>query len=216
MVVHLTTVMDLPLREQNLVLRSAGFPPAHSERPLADLPEVEHAVRLMLTAAEPFMAVCVDRLWNVIDANQAATRFTNAIFDRPPEWFEPPLNVFRFMFHPEGARHHLVEWEATAKSLIHRLRRDVASMPGDTELRALLDEVEAFADLGPTAVDVTTPADLVVPIRYVVAGQEIALFSVLSTIGAAHDLTAAELRIETFLPADPASERAWLAQFSQG
>ncbi len=50
------------------------------------------------------------------------------------------------------------------------------------------------------------PAGLLLPIQLRKGPVDVSLFSVVSTIGAAIDVTLQELRIESFFPADEASE----------
>lgn len=49
--------------------------------------------------------------------------------------------------------------------------------------------------------------DVLVPIRLRYEGQELSLFSTLTTLGTPSDATAQELRIETYFPADESSRR---------
>ena len=49
------------------------------------------------------------------------------------------------------------------------------------------------------------------PVHLRKSGLDVKLFSVLSTIGTALDVTLQELRLETFFPADAKSAAAWAA-----
>lgn len=51
--------------------------------------------------------------------------------------------------------------------------------------------------------------DLLVPATYVIDGEEVSLFTTIAVIGEAHDLTLAELRMETLWPVDPESAERW-------
>ena len=57
-------------------------------------------------------------------------------------------------------------------------------------------------------------ADLLLPIHIKKDGLEIRLFSTIITLGTPQDVTLQELRIETFFPADEASERTWRERFA--
>jgi hypothetical protein len=59
-------------------------------------------------------------------------------------------------------------------------------------------------------------ADLLLPIHVRRDGLELRLFSTIMTLGTPRDVTLQELRIETFFPADEASERAWRAMADPG
>ncbi|MEL7157689.1 MAG: helix-turn-helix transcriptional regulator, partial [Actinomycetota bacterium] len=63
MVVHLGRILDLPLREQNLLLTAAGYAPAFSERNLddPDLDQVRGVLQRLLDAYGPYPAYIIDR-----------------------------------------------------------------------------------------------------------------------------------------------------------
>lgn len=75
----------------------------------------------------------------------------------------------------------------------------------------MLDELRGYAGpsrpprtpVGPGAVD------LLLPIHIKKDDLELRLFSTVMTLGTPQDVTLQELRIETFFPADEASERMW-------
>lgn len=211
MVVHLGRVLDVPPREQNLLLTAAGHAPAFTETPLARLDHIAGILDLMLEAHEPNIAIVVDRKWDLVRANGTATSFTAKLFPVPPNWMVPPLNVMRLNFRPDGLRQHMVGWEPTAAALLRRLERDVASHPNDRALRDLLDEVRSFPGVEelPSGTPATRAVDLVIPSTFLIEGQEISLFTTIAIIGDAHDLTLNELRLETFWPMDEASAERW-------
>src|SRR3989449_2286240 len=79
MVQLLTGMLDVPLGERNALLVAAGYAPAYGDRPLGapDLEPVRRALEYILRQQEPFPALVLDGLWNVVMANDAARR----IFD---------------------------------------------------------------------------------------------------------------------------------------
>lgn len=211
MVIHLGHVLDVPPREQNLLLLAADHAPAFNETPLDELQHMAGVLDHILEAHEPNIAFVVDRKWDLIRANRAATVFTSILFPEPPSWAGPPLNVMRLNFHPDGMRRHMVGWEATAAALLRRLERDVASHPHDLSLRDILDEVRSYPSVG-TLHQQSPPSgagDLLVPATYMIDGDEVSFFTTIAIIGDAHDLTLAELRLETLWPVDQLSAERW-------
>lgn len=212
MVLRLGDHLDVPLREQNLLLTAAGHAPAFPETPIDQMGPVTDVLDQLLAAHHPRMAFVLDRHWNLVRANPAAATFMLALFPEPPAFFaEPPLNLARLSLHPDGLRRRMFDWEVSASALLRRLERDAASRPHDEGLHDLLDEVygyDGMADL-PRLPPGATPQDLLLPTTYVVNGQALRLLSTIATIGDPHDLTTSELRIETFWPADEASDLAW-------
>lgn len=211
MVMHLGRTLDVPPREQNVLLSAAGHAPVFSETLLDDMEGVRSALDHILASHEPYMAIVLDRRWDVVAANEAALRFVAAAFPEPPAWIVPPFNIMRMSFHPEGLRRHMVGWEPTASSLLRRLERDAATFPSDEGIGGLLSEVRSYPGVAEldTIRGEPSPADLIIPTTYAIGGIEVSLFTTIAIIGDAHDLTLAELRIETFWPADQASAEAW-------
>jgi len=210
MVIHLATALDVPLRERNELLAAAGFAAEYTEGALDGpaLEQVRHVLELILGAHEPFPAIVVDRGWDVLMLNPAASGFIAALVDPESTALAGGINAVRLVLHPEGVRPHLRNWDEVAAAILTRLQRELASRPTDSKLGHLWDEVIGYPGVsgrwgrpGPAA---TT--DLLVPFHYTLAGDDYRLFSTIATIGAAHDITLEELRLETFFPADAATE----------
>jgi hypothetical protein len=188
MVVHLAEILEVPPRDQNLLLTAAGHAPAYTETPFEDLETIGEVLDFMLAAHEPNLAIVVDRRWDVVRANSAASQFMSKTIPELPAWASP-MNVMRLNFHPEGLRLHTVDWEVSAGALLRRLERDVARQPHDAGLHNLLIEVRGY----PGVDALPRPAfpeigDLLVPVTYRIADQELSLFTTISVIGDAHDL----------------------------
>jgi transcriptional regulator with XRE-family HTH domain len=211
MVIHLGSTLDVPPREQNLLLASAGMTPAHAETALDELPGIVRVLDTILTAHEPNMAIVLDRRWDVVKTNRAAAALMTMMFPEPPPWLGSVPNLMRLLLHPEGLRVHMVDWAKTATALMRRLERDVTSHPHDETLRRLLGEVVTYDGVGELATERRSadPEDLVVTSTFTINGVDIPLFTTIAVIGEAHDVTLAELRIESFWPIDAAAERRW-------
>lgn len=168
MVIHLARVLDVPPREQNILLSAAGHSPEFSETPIDDLGEITAALDTMLEAHEPNVALVVDRHWDLIRANRPAADFTSMLLPETPDWAGPPLNIMRLAFHPDGLRRYMVDWEVTASALLRRLQRDVSLYPHDRGLRELVAEIRSYPDVDSLSRGVPTAraSDLVVPATY--------------------------------------------------
>ena len=105
MVLILASALDLPLRERNSMLSSAGFAPVYRETDLAepDMRPVRQAFDTILAHHEPYPAVVLNRAWDLVKMNNAFMRLF-AFFLEPP--IDPIVgqNVMHSLFHPEGAR----------------------------------------------------------------------------------------------------------------
>jgi transcriptional regulator with XRE-family HTH domain len=208
MVLQLSETLDVPLRDRNAWLTAAGFAPVFRTRELDDpqMAQVMGAVRMMLTAHEPFPAIALDRAWNV--------RMANAPFERLGAMLGDDLwervgggqpNLMRLFFHPDGIRPFITNWRAVGPLIWRRALRE-ADAAGGQEMKAVLDELAPLQD----AQMLWSPADTalapVIPFELQVAGLSLSMFAVVATFGTAQDVTADELRIETLFPADAQTE----------
>lgn len=73
MVERLAAHLDVPLRERNELLLSAGYAPSYGQRDLnaPELHAVMDAFRILLDAHLPHPALVLDRWWDVVDRNSA-------------------------------------------------------------------------------------------------------------------------------------------------
>lgn len=112
----------------------------------------------------------------------------------------------RTALHPEGMAGKVVNLVQLRTHLLGRIQRGHLRT-GDEELAALYDEVAAYpipdhaalADPGP-------PSSVVFPVRLRHGDGELAFFSIIGTFDTPMDITVAELSIESFFPADRATE----------
>ncbi|MCA2978055.1 MAG: helix-turn-helix transcriptional regulator [Myxococcaceae bacterium] len=211
MVLRLTATLALALKERNVMLASAGFAPIFTARSLEslELAPVRRAIELLLQKQEPYGAVLFDRCWNVLRMNEGAARLMGCFLD--PAHAAPGVatNLVRAILHPSGLRPALVNWVEVAQVALERLERECATEPTDEARRALLEEVRCYPGVdavGPIAPEGGAPTSLVHLKR---GRDEARLFTMLTTIGTPLDVTAQELTIESYFPADEATER-WL------
>jgi transcriptional regulator with XRE-family HTH domain len=210
MVLCLSKALSLSLREQNLLLHAAGFTHSFKERPLDDeeMKSVQHALTLSLKHHEPYPAIVVDRNWNLVMKNNAADKLI-AIFGDPEDFWlkvDPTgdKNIYRMTFHPQGLQAFIKNWDELARHLLHRLQMEVNADPTNEALNHLLSDVTVMSgvnsdNIHPLKSYSTTP---VLPMEMGNENFTLKLFSMISSFGTAMDVTAEELKIETFFPAD--------------
>lgn len=150
MVLQLAAVLEIPLRQQNLMLSAAGFAPIHAETDLSapEMTSVRRAIAFMLHQQEPYPAFVIDRYWNLILNNDAATRLLN-IFIAPERlqalfYLEGKINLMRVMFHPQGLRPFVYNWENFAEHLLQRLHREAVAEGQSQQSITLLDELMGY------------------------------------------------------------------------
>jgi transcriptional regulator with XRE-family HTH domain len=218
MVLQLATVLEIPLRQQNLLLSAAGFAPIHTETDLSapEMTPVHKALDLMLHQHEPYPAFVVDRYWNLLLTNQGATRLLDA-FIAPEQlhslfYVDGKINILRVMFHPLGLRPFIVNWESCTNHLLQRLHREAIAQKQSDLSKVLLNEIMSYPDVGKTwqtARQNAAQHTLLLNIHLQREDLELKFFSTIATLGTPYDITLQELRIECMFPADELTERNW-------
>jgi transcriptional regulator with XRE-family HTH domain len=196
LVLRLADALEVPFRERNDLLTAAGYAQVFRETGLT-APELAHArkaIELILQHQEPFPAVVMDRHWNMITANEAATRFFGLMLEgaSPPS----PPNVIRLMFHPQGLRRRVY-------------REAVGGVPDDAT-NQLLAEIRAYPGVPASwpEVDTSTIMLPLLPVQFRKGDLALDFFSTVTTLGTPRDITLQEIRIECFFPADETTARA--------
>src|SRR4051812_17143427 len=144
MLLRVAEQLEIPFRERNQLLLTAGHAPAFPERPLGDpaLAPVREALDRVLAAHEPYPAIAFDRMWNLVAANAPMSVLAERV-DIDPALLEPPVNVLRVGLHPRGLAPLIVNLGEWRSHFLDRLARQVA-ITGDPALRALLEEIAAY------------------------------------------------------------------------
>lgn len=209
MVLALTEALSMPLRERNLILGAAGFAPVFKERALDsdEMLAVNKALEMTLAHHAPYPAIVVDRNWNLLLSNKPAQALI-ALLGKPEEvWLavDPSgdHNIYRMTFHPTGFRSLISNWEQVGAGLLLRLQREVSADPCNHYLSTLLAEASEMIDTN--ALNLDGPIPPVMPMTLKIGGLELKTFSMISSFGTAQDVTAEELKVETFYPADEAT-----------
>lgn len=209
MIMRLAQALDLPLRGRNELLAAAGFAALYPETSLStdEDTDLTWALGLILDKHEPYPAIVVNRHWDLVMANHASTRVMGFLGIRPDTSKGPP-NVLRMMFDPDQLRQYVENWEDVARVILNQTRKEALGAGADDAMAALFHEVLSYPGIpsdwrSPDLVSATKPY---LPVTFVKDGTRLAWFTVISTFGTPRDVTLQELRIETFFPADPATE----------
>ena len=208
LVLALAGALDIPLRERNTLLTAAGYAAAYRASGLDsdELAHLRRAIDHVLRQQEPFGAVVVDGHWDLLRMNDGALRLFQHF---PPADPSAARNLVLATFHPGALRPYIVNWPEVAGQLVARVHREIAARPGDAQLSQLLARVLAQPDV-PTEWRVPAPGRSAPPILTVHMKSptlEVKLFTMLTSIGTPLDVTAEEIHIETYFPADEESER---------
>jgi transcriptional regulator with XRE-family HTH domain len=223
LILKLGLVLDIPLRQRNAMLLAAGFAPAYRERSLSDpeLGAVMQALDFMLAQQAPYPALVVDRLWNLVMANEPAANMMRLFLGMPPHAPIPrdgSVNVLKLILDPNGLRRYLVNWEDVCTDLLLWVQREAMGDGPGSEATALLDELMALPGIAGAASqpNLERRALPFLPVTLKKDDIVLNLFTTITTLGTPHDVTVHELRLESFFPADDGSRRWFQAQAEKG
>jgi transcriptional regulator with XRE-family HTH domain len=209
--------LDVPLRTRNTWLLAAGYAPRYSEQSLdsARMLPVKAAIQRLLDTHDPYPGVALDKAWNVVLHNQAASRLLGML---PAFLQTPSVNIFKASLHPEGfaaMTKNFAEWGSYVVAMLQRLvlaGRDENVMALAAEV-ATYPNVQALRASAATAAQAANPElQVLVPCVLQMGDNEVSLFTTLTTFGSPRDITLTELCIELFYPADTKTEQFLRAQ----
>jgi transcriptional regulator with XRE-family HTH domain len=212
MVLVLARTLDVPLRERNQLLLAAGYAPLYRETGVDEpaMSQIRAALDRVLRHHEPFPAVVLDRHWDILMANAAGRAMFAWLLGG--ERSERPANVLRLMFDPDGLRPFVANWEQVGEALVQRVHREAIGGVPDARTAALLKELLALPGVPERwrAPDLTAAPLPVIPVEFRKGRLAVSYFSMVTTVGTPQDVTAEEIRLESFFPADETTEaRRW-------
>ncbi|WP_405499452.1 helix-turn-helix transcriptional regulator [Streptomyces niveus] len=216
MILRLSEHLDIPVRERNGLLLAAGYAPRFTETALDDpsMAVVREALERLLRGYEPYPALVVDGTYTLVAANRGLALIMEGV---PEHLLAPPVNAMRVILHPEGAARRIRNFRQWRGHLLDQMEQQIALARSDA-LRALYEEVAAYpppegVDDGVDKTEDTEDTaafalgNFALPLRIEHGGQVLTFLSSISTFNTPMDVTVAELAIETFLPADPATAK---------
>ena len=209
-VLALSDSLDIPLRERNALLRSAGFNGIYEEQTLDDaaVQQFRTALELCIQHHEPYPALVLDGRWNLVMANNAALGFFGLFADtfaalarigNPTEF-----QMVRLCLRDEGLKPYIENWTELVTKFLQRARRALTMNPNDEHLPALIEEILSHPEAPdhwrqPAWSMPPTPAITMV----MSDGQtRYELITMLAHFGAPQHVTIEELSVETFYPAN--------------
>jgi transcriptional regulator with XRE-family HTH domain len=216
MVIRLATALQVPLRQHNALLLAAGFAPIWRETPLdaPELAQVRVALDHILAQQEPFPAVAVDRHWNMLKANSGMARLVEFLVGPLPP--DAKVNLADALVAPDVLRPHLANWPEVVRHFIRSVEADAAA-DGMPETAALLERLMAYGGVRAVLKKVATDVGAVpvLSMHFRKGDVSLQLFTTIATLGTPQNVTAQELRIESFFPMNDDTARtmrAWSTQ----
>jgi len=216
MVEMLCEHLDLPLRERNVVLLSAGFAPAFAERKLSDpsMAVARGAVERVLKGHEPNPAFAVDRWWNLQMANAAVAPMLALVEEQVHCWRGSPTCCACHCI-PAVCRRASLIWASGSStccggSASRWMRRATQSSPRWKKSSPAIPHAHAPRRE-------RTEADAIALTFELKAGDKVLSFITTTTIfGTPADVTLSELAVEAFFPANAETAATMQALMATG
>jgi transcriptional regulator with XRE-family HTH domain len=97
--IKIAQALDVPLRDRNVLLLSAGYAPAYSQAAWnsGQMQSVTRALDRILRQSEPYPAMVMDRYWNVLMTNESTAQ---EAFTLPPITRRKGRNRTVVLAHP--------------------------------------------------------------------------------------------------------------------
>lgn len=210
MLLRLADVMNLPLKDSNLLLNSGGYAAAYSELDLdsEEMAAVHNALQLILDNHNPYPALVMDGCYNLLMANQAQQKLMSLALNDLENI--PTHNLMEALFREDMFRSQVSNWEEVASHLLRRLRKQVLAYGKPTHQQLydkLLDlqppenwqQPDESADDGP-----------MLTVDFKLGDLTLKTFTTVSQFGSALDIGMEELLIESYFPADEATKAFFL------
>jgi transcriptional regulator with XRE-family HTH domain len=211
LVLALAEHLDVPLRERNVMLLAAGFAPRYHETSLDDLSmnHIASSLQRLLDAHNPYPGMILDRHHNVVRTNSTAALLLDTL---PAHVAGPPINMFVASLHPDGFAGRSANAASWVPRMLMQLRRLVANT-ADLALASIENEVLAYPNMIELCSHRRSTAALddcgvLWSSAIEIDGEQLSLFSTLTTFGSPLDITCEDIMLELFFPSDSSSEQA--------
>lgn len=211
MVLQIAESLGLSLQNRNRLLLAAGYAAAYPQRALdsADMQPLKQALQRMLRHHKPYPAIVVNRRWDLVLMNSTVVRLFATVGDAVEMWQrvapDGRRNILKMIFHEAGLRPYIRNFDDVARMLLGYVQREAAESAAAAEI---LEEVLRETGL-PRRLRLSAAQPQPTPVfatNLEANGVRLSLFTMISTFGTPQDVTAEELRVGSFYPADDASE----------
>lgn len=207
MVSQLGAALDLSLVDRDSLSLAAGFAAQYGHRALddTDLRYVSRALEFLLRQQEPFPCLVVDGGWNVRMRNDACLRIFETFRDEYEMGEGTANNAMHVVFHPKGLRPFIVNWHEFAGGMVDLLHRE-ATVGGSALAKHLLAEILEYPGVPQSWRSSVPDPSPVLTMKLCKGGTALSFFTTLTTFALPRDSALQQLRLESFFPADAATE----------
>lgn len=203
MVLSLCRVFDLNLRDSNDLLSLAGFSEQYKRTSLSqkDMQPVRQTLAFILDKQDPYPAIVLDWHWNIILYNKGFEWVMQQMKVECPAFCESS-NIAELIIAENGFKPFLSNWEEIVKVTLKRIQLEQKESPHrhqELVKRLYKDaEVVALAD----TLHIETSSSPFIYVDFQLLGKSLRFLTTLTSFGTPIDITAAEILIEQYYPAN--------------
>jgi transcriptional regulator with XRE-family HTH domain len=203
MILRLSSVLEIPARDQGMLFSAAGFRPRFGTQPAAaldNLPRaVSEAILMILGRHDPYPGVVFDHEYNVLAANAAFAGLAGmagvavALGD----------NFLDAYLGPTPLRSIIVNWQQSAADLVHRIRAEAWLQGPRSVLNKRIERLAKHPDIV-AALEIFPESERlpVLPIEMRIGAKRFNWITTLTSFGSVQDALVQGVMIESFFPAD--------------
>lgn len=199
MILRFANAMEIPPRQVNLILVSAGFPAAYRMTDINDasMKNIKEALLFVVNNQMPNPAWAIDGDWNLIASNTAQLRMMQILMEE-----YGALSLTDTLYNPEGLRRVIKNWEEVARAYLRRIRREI--LQGRRDLVGRYERVMTYPGIPRNWDDKKLTVDVEPMVKVVldINNVELCFYSVVSTFGTAIDISMEETKVESLYAAD--------------
>ncbi len=203
MVLLLSSTLELPLRNRNELLLSAGFSENYSRTLIhkKEMESIRNILDMMLAKHEPYPAIVLDWDWNVLMGNRSYNNMLKWMKSLQAG-FSSSSNIVELIFDPKGLKPFISNWEEVASSVIQRLHRE--KMENKNRHKILLERLLSYPGTPShwRSLNFKKSSEPIIYVEFKIEEVSLKLFTTLSSFGTPIDVTSEEIVIEQYFPAD--------------
>ena len=212
MVLHLARALGADLAGTNRLLSAAGYSQLFSRQDLSapEMKMVKEALDHMLISHMPYPAIVFDQNYYLIAGNSAQMFLFQQLIALGAKVGARP-NVMLALLDEQGLKPFLEDWDNLACHMLQRVHQEHLAGPYRDQNCELLDQALALPGI-PQDWKYRIVDGLDKPVvSFTIRLNDIRLnmFSTIATIGTPLDITAQNIRIEHFFPADEDTKAYW-------
>lgn len=197
MIVKIGEFLNLPKREINTALYSAGYAPVYTELSFDDnrLKPVFDAIDQMIANHMPYPAIVMNQSWNIINANESAKSLMSEL------GFSGYENLIEALIHDNPEKSKITNWHETVAGVLARLRHEISMQGGSDRLDDLEKRLNLCLSPNADVIDIIDSQPFL-STKLRVYDKELSFFSIISQLSTIQDITVSEVKIELLFPTD--------------